>query len=101
MADDLVEKYARDIADSVKNGEGGEVRRKLSEDFSELRSRKQFENLLTAIQQDNAKDRTVDKYLPGFELDTTPFRTIPFITTPGKVFGNLWRDTWPVEKYEK
>jgi len=95
-----MQKGAREVADLVKDGKTEEVGNRLRDDFQHM-STEEFRAFVKQVDQYNADDRATNKNLPDIVVNetkmegTTAVQSID-ITTPGKVFGNMWRNSTEV-----
>ena len=101
---DNIQKGAREVADLLKQGKTEEVGNRLRDDFQHM-STQEFKDFMHALKDENKADQKIDKKLPGIELHETTLEGMSAIsqvdiTTPGKVFGNLWRNSETVVKTE-
>jgi hypothetical protein len=85
---------ARHAADLIKAGSATELGSTLAEDFFALgKDGTKFADFLKRVSADNAEDRKANDYLPGLDYSISFWgNTRVNLTTPGEIFGNLWRN---------
>jgi len=97
MGENNIQKGAREVADLLKDGKTQEAGERLNDDFHKMPT-DEFRKLVKQVDSYNADDRTTNKNLPDIEIretsmeNTTVVQSVD-ITTPGKVFGNMWRNS--------
>lgn len=88
---------AREVADLLKEGKTEDVGSRLRDDFNNMSS-EDFRQLIHQIDEMNASDRRANSSLPDIEFHETTMEGSKVIqsveiTTPGAIFGNLWRNS--------
>lgn len=101
---DNIQKGAREVADLLKDGKTKEAGERLRDDFQHMGTQ-EFKDFLHAVKDMNAGDQKVNRKLPGIVFHETRMEGADAIsevaiTTPGKIFGNLWRNSETVVKSE-
>src|SRR5687767_2256238 len=94
---DNITQGAREVADLLKDGNTEEVGNRLRDDFQNM-STEDYRQLIHKIDDMNAQDRKTNSSLPDIEFHETSMEGTSAIhdvsiTTPGKVFGNMWRNS--------
>ncbi len=94
---DNIQQGAREVADLLKDGKTEEAGSRLLDDFKNM-STEDFRQFVKQVDEMNAGDRTTNKNLPDIEFKETSVAGTEAIqrvdiTTPGKVFGNMWRNS--------
>ena len=92
-----IQKGAREVADLLKDGKTAEAGDRLRDDFKNM-STDEFKAFVKQVDKYNEDDRATNSKLPDITFHetslegTTVIQSVD-ITTPGKVFGNMWRDS--------
>ena len=94
---DNMQTGAREVADLIKEGKTEQAGDRLRDDFKNM-STDEFRAFVKQVDQYNADDRSVNKNLPDLVVNETEMAGTKAIqsldiTTPGKVFGNMWRNS--------
>jgi hypothetical protein len=94
---DNITQGAREVADLLKEGKTEDVASRLRDDFQNMSS-EEFRQFIQKVDQFNAEDRAANQDLPDIEFTETEMVGTKAIqqveiTTPGKVFGNWWRNS--------
>jgi len=92
-----MEKGARQVADLLKEGKTEEAGERLRDDFKNMSS-DDFKAFVKQVDKYNENDRATNSKLPDITFHQTSFEGTTVIqsvdiTTPGKVFGNMWRNS--------
>jgi hypothetical protein len=88
---------AREVADYLKEGKIEQAGERLRDDFQHMTT-DEFRAFVKQVDQYNADDRATNKDLPDITFHETSLEGTQAIqkvdiTTPGKVFGNMWRNS--------
>lgn len=94
---DNIKQGAEELAGLLKNKDVEGVANRLKEDFNHM-SPAGFRDLVKQAHDINAADLKADKSLPELKftelsMDNATVVNKVDITTPGKIFGNMWRNT--------
>jgi hypothetical protein len=100
MSDQNLVQGATEMEDLLKQGKTKEFSDRLRSDYTSM-STDDFRQFMHNLNDLNKADRAANANLPGLELHETSVNGTEAIqrvelTTPGKVFGNYWRNSQAV-----
>ncbi len=82
----------RQLADKIKNNDLSGFRDEFMREYAQHATTGDAKDFLAQLKQTNAADLKADQNLPGLVIDDQGQTVAVGISTPGKVFGNKWRN---------